>query len=393
MFERNARKKGEHDMKTSMASNGEKTHRSSVNFIMDQEYGFYVADYFHEILYLERKRRERSGRPMLVMLFDVMRIRERDKNSLVKQLAEALFSLTRETDIKGWYSEDNVIGVIFTEMNRFDKDAMLRKIKTGLSLTIHPALLGNIEISLHSFPQDGEKKKPDLPANPVLYSDVNRRQSSRKGAFLAKRFIDIIGSIAGLVLFSPFFLIIPFLIKRTSPGPVFFRQERMGLYGKKFTFLKFRTMTVNNDSCVHQEYIKKLISGSVDEDGPDKSCEKPVYKLTNDNRVTSIGKFLRKTSLDELPQFLNVLRGDMSLVGPRPPIPYEVDEYDVWHLRRVIEIKPGITGLWQVKGRSSTTFNEMVRLDIQYSRDWTIWMDLKIMAMTPWAVIKGKGAY
>jgi exopolysaccharide biosynthesis polyprenyl glycosylphosphotransferase len=366
---------------------------SCVNFIMDQEYGFYVADYFQEILYLERKRRERSGRPMLVMLFDVMRVPERDKNALVKELAHALFSLTRETDIKGWYSEDSVVGLIFTEMNKFDKATMLKKIRSGLAVALSPAQMEQIEISLHVFPRDEEKKSPDLPANPVLYSDVNRKYDSQKGPFFAKRIIDIIGSIVGLTLFAPFFLVIPLLIKLTSRGPVFFRQERMGLYGKKFTFLKFRTMQVNNDSCVHQEYVKKLIAGEAESNEGGTSCGKPVYKITNDNRVTSIGRFLRKTSLDELPQFINVLRGDMSLVGPRPPIPYEVENYDIWHLRRVIEIKPGITGLWQVKGRSSTTFNEMVRLDIQYSREWTIWLDLKILFMTPWAVFKGKGAY
>jgi lipopolysaccharide/colanic/teichoic acid biosynthesis glycosyltransferase len=113
----------------------------------------------------------------------------------------------------------------------------------------------------------------------------------------------------------------------------------------------------------------------------------------NDKRVTRVGRILRKTSLDELPQFINVLLGDMSLVGPRPPIPYEVRNYDIWHRCRVIEVKPGITGLWQVMGRSATSFDEMVRLDIRYSREWSIWLDLKILAMTPWAVFKGKGAY
>jgi exopolysaccharide biosynthesis polyprenyl glycosylphosphotransferase len=380
-------------MKTSMVPNGEKSSMSSVNLIMDQEYGFYVADYFQEILYLERKRRERSGRPMLIMLFDIMRFSDREKNDLGKKLAHALFSLTRETDIKGWYSEENVIGTIFTEMNKFDKATMLKKIRTGLSVALEPSDMERIDISLHVFPQDGEKKSPDLPANPVIYSDVNRKYDSRKGPFLAKRAIDVIGSIVGLILFAPFFLIIPLLIKLTSPGPIFFRQERMGLYGKKFTFLKFRTMQVNNDPCVHQEYVKKLIAeGDKTNNGSD-ACQKPVYKITNDKRVTSIGRFLRKTSLDELPQFINVLCGDMSLVGPRPPIPYEVENYDIWHLRRVIEIKPGITGLWQVKGRSSTTFNEMVRLDIQYSKEWNLWLDLKILFLTPLAVFKGKGAY
>jgi lipopolysaccharide/colanic/teichoic acid biosynthesis glycosyltransferase len=118
-----------------------------------------------------------------------------------------------------------------------------------------------------------------------------------------------------------------------------------------------------------------------------------TYKITRDPRVTQVGKFLRKTSLDELPQFLNVLMGDMSLVGPRPPIPYECAEYDIWHRGRVLEMKPGITGFWQVKGRSTTTFDEMVRMDIKYVQDWSLWMDIKILLQTPWVVLRGKGAY
>jgi lipopolysaccharide/colanic/teichoic acid biosynthesis glycosyltransferase len=147
---------------------------------------------------------------------------------------------------------------------------------------------------------------------------------------------------------------------------------------------------------VHEEYVKKLIAGQLGKDNEvngNGSGQKPVFKIQNDKRITPLGQFLRKTSLDELPQFFNVLFGDMSLVGPRPPIPYEMQNYDIWHRCRVVEVKPGITGLWQVMGRSSTTFDEMVRLDIKYSREWSIWLDLKILLMTPWAVLKGKGAY
>jgi lipopolysaccharide/colanic/teichoic acid biosynthesis glycosyltransferase len=118
-----------------------------------------------------------------------------------------------------------------------------------------------------------------------------------------------------------------------------------------------------------------------------------VYKITNDKRITPIGKFLRRTSLDELPQFLNVLWGDMSLVGPRPPIPYELAAYQTWHRRRLLDVKPGITGLWQVTGRSTVKFDEMVRLDLRYATSWTPWLDLRILLQTPLAVIKGSGAY
>ena len=150
-------------------------------------------------------------------------------------------------------------------------------------------------------------------------------------------------------------------------------------------------MYTNNDPKIHQEYVQQFIAGK---DGLDKSekSEKPVYKLTNDPRVTSIGRFLRKTSLDELPQFWNVLRGDMSLVGPRPPVPYEFEVYDIWHRRRVLEVKPGVTGLWQVSGRNRMLFDEMVRLDLRYCQTWSLWLDLKILFATPRAVFNGDGA-
>jgi exopolysaccharide biosynthesis polyprenyl glycosylphosphotransferase len=361
-----------------------------VDHLPEQAGGFSVSEYFHQALYLERKRRERSGRPLYLLLIDVMRLPEEERDEAVRTIAALLSSLTRETDIKGWYSEGRVIGVLFTESNTFDEQDIVKKIRSGLERNLPRDQQGMIDLSVHDFPLKGGKSQFD----PVLYPEVKKKYGARKGPFLVKRVIDIAGSIAGLILFSPFFLAIALLVKLTSPGPVLFRQERIGLYGKKFTFLKFRTMQVNNDPRVHEEYVKKLIAGTI-EGGADggNGHEKPVFKITNDARVTRIGRILRKTSLDELPQFINVLLGDMSLVGPRPPIPYEVQNYDIWHRCRVIEVKPGITGLWQVRGRSATTFDEMVRLDIKYSREWSLWLDIKILAQTPWAVFKGKGAY
>jgi len=158
---------------------------------------------------------------------------------------------------------------------------------------------------------------------------------------------------------------------------------------KPFTMLKFRTMYLNADHRPHHEFVSRFIkaSGQVHEPGKHR-----FFKLTNDPRVTPVGRVLRKTSLDELPQLWNVLRGDMSLVGPRPPLPYELEQYKPWHRRRVLEAKPGITGLWQVAGRSRMTFDEMVRLDLRYARTRSLWNDLKILLATPAAVISGKGA-
>jgi len=194
-----------------------------------------------------------------------------------------------------------------------------------------------------------------------------------------------------LVLFSPLLAVIAVMVKLTSKGPVLFKQERLGQFGKTFTFLKFRSMYANNDHKIHQEFMQRLISGACD--GNDEGESRPVYKMKNDPRVTRVGRFLRRTSLDELPQFINVLSGAMSLVGPRPPLAYEYEEYDIWHRRRVLEIKPGITGLWQVKGRSRVRFDDMVRLDLQYARGWSLWLDIPILLKTPRAVVFGDGAY
>ena len=153
-------------------------------------------------------------------------------------------------------------------------------------------------------------------------------------------------------------------------------------------------MYVSEGSEIHKKFVKKFIRGEANGNlKSEKGGQERVFKIKDDPRVTPIGRFLRKTSLDELPQLFNVLKGDMSLVGPRPPIPYEYEQYDIWHKGRILEFKPGITGLWQIEGRSSTSFNEMVRLDLKYIRDWSLWLDIKILFRTPLVVIKGKGAY
>jgi lipopolysaccharide/colanic/teichoic acid biosynthesis glycosyltransferase len=204
--------------------------------------------------------------------------------------------------------------------------------------------------------------------------------------------MDVAGSIGGILICSPFLIAIPVLIKLTSNGPVLFRQQRIGLLGKDFTFLKFRSMVANSDPAIHKKYVEDLIQNRIG-DKEQEGKAGPVYKLTNDPRITPLGRFLRKTSLDELPQLFNVLKGNMSLVGPRPPIPYEVAAYQSWHRRRIIEVKPGITGLWQVRGRSRTTFDEMVRLDLQYISTQSLWLDIKLILQTPLAVLIGSGAY
>jgi exopolysaccharide biosynthesis polyprenyl glycosylphosphotransferase len=195
-----------------------------------------------------------------------------------------------------------------------------------------------------------------------------------------KRIVDVLGSLLGLFFLFLVFPIVALAIKIESPGPVFFSQQRIGQSGRPFRIWKFRTMHHNAD------LQKALIEGQNEMKGA-------IFKLKNDPRVTSIGKFLRKTSLDELPQFWNVLKGDMSLVGTRPPTPDEVAKYENWHRRR-ISIKPGITGLWQVSGRNQIdNFDDVVKLDLQYIDKWSIGLDLRILFKTVWVVLTSKGSY
>jgi lipopolysaccharide/colanic/teichoic acid biosynthesis glycosyltransferase len=351
--------------------------------------GLYGEEYFKEMLCLERKRTERSRKPFLLMLLDIGDLLAASgQDGVVPKTSAVLASTTREIDVKGWYLTGSVIGVIYTEMGDADKGLLSEKTDRGLREAFGEQA-EKIAITLHLFPETSGPSGPGCGPDPNLYPDLSRRDSSSRGSQLLKRATDIAGAILGLALFSPFFVVIPLLIKLTSRGPVFFRQQRVGRFGRMFTFLKFRSMHVNVSHKVHEEYVNNLICGNV-EGGAGKQC---VYKIQRDSRVTPMGRFLRKTSLDELPQFFNVLMGDMSLVGPRPPIPYELKKYDIWHRRRVLEVKPGITGLWQVKGRSRTTFDEMVRLDLKYVREWSLWLDIKILLLTPFAVLNGKGAY
>lgn len=200
-----------------------------------------------------------------------------------------------------------------------------------------------------------------------------------------KRVMDIAGAGVGLILLSPVFLIIALLIKLTSPGPAIFRQIRIGRFGKPFVFLKFRTMPVNSDSSEHEKYVRSLIDSRSEDKSTDSSM--PMEKLDNaDPSITPIGRWLRKTYLDELPQLINVLRGNMTLVGPRPCLPYEAEQYLLWHARR-FDSRPGMTGLWQVMGKNRRTFKEMIRLDIVYSRKRSLWLDIKILFMTAPAIL------
>jgi lipopolysaccharide/colanic/teichoic acid biosynthesis glycosyltransferase len=343
---------------------------------------------FRKALALEQKRAERSRRRFILMLLESdSLLKGGTTREAVYRAIHALVTATRETDIKGWYQAESVIGVIFTELGAAEghsvANALMSKVTQALSSSLGIEEINKVAMSFQIYPEEAAR----IAGTSGMDREPGAAEKDPHGyAKYVKRALDIGGSLLMLLLCAPLMLAIALAVKLTSPGPVLFRQKRIGRCGVPFTFLKFRTMYEGNDVKIHQEFVTRFIKREI---------EPAVthYKLTSDPRITRVGELLRKTSLDEFPQFLNVLLGDMSLVGPRPPIPYELESYQVWHRRRVMNVRPGITGLWQVTGRSRVTFDDMVRLDLRYARSWSLWLDLRILLATPRAVLSGVGAY
>lgn len=355
-------------------------------------------DSFQDMIAFERKRSERSGKVYALILVGTIDTVTMDpKEKLLEKTGQVLTALTRDTDVTGWYKTGSTLGVIFADIVAADKDAVVAAILARVADTLSENLaveqLSQLSISTNCYPENWQTETSSRPSNPALYPDLASRDRSRRVAIVVKRIMDIIGSIVAIILFAPVILIIAIAIKLTSKGPVFFRQERIGQHGKPFVLLKFRSMFMNNDTSVHQEWFQNFYTGNAQRHKTDDDNGNGTFKLPNDPRVTSLGRLLRRTSMDEVPQFFNVLKGEMSLVGPRPPIRYEVDAYKAWHRGRILQAKPGITGLWQVNGRSRVAFDDMVRLDLKYARTWSIWLDIQILLKTPAAVFFGEGAY
>jgi lipopolysaccharide/colanic/teichoic acid biosynthesis glycosyltransferase len=334
------------------------------------------ADLLASAIGREQKRVDRSDRA-----FGVLTVKLTGKRSepQLQAAAEVLSSATRAGDSVGWHRRGESIAVLMCDMHELsfaetvDVENRLRsELKTVFGDADARRL--SVQMRVHS-----STRRHAEPARVI----AARRNLNE----VLKRTLDMVGSVSLLILLAPVLVVTAVAVKLSSKGPVLFRQERVGQGMKAFTMLKFRTMRADAGHAVHQAYVTAFITG-----GEAAAAAPGVFKLTNDDRITPIGRFLRKTSFDELPQLWNVVRGDMSLVGPRPPLKYEVDQYKGWHRRRVLDAKPGLTGLWQVTGRSRTTFDEMVRLDLRYARTSSLWTDLKILAATPRAVIAGKGA-
>lgn len=374
---------------------------------------------FADLIYYERERSERTNSPFSLIHIDFSKINKSTDAQAFKEFIKTIEPSFRTIDRAGWV-KDNTICILLpeTKIDGAKHAAVKFKNKLRERLGEKSSLL---DFVISTYPEIFDYKENNIHSNKTisctsslteihgmeyssepLMSETLALDSSRildLGAirlredwqFVVKRVIDISGALFGLIIFSPLMLIIASGIKLTSKGPLFFKQERMGYQGKKFPFLKFRSMYTDNDESLHREYVKKHIKGNHNEINMG-SEDQPCYKMKNDPRITPLGKILRKSSMDELPQFFNVLMGQMSLVGPRPPIPYELDNYQTWHMKRVLNVKPGITGLWQVKGRSLTTFDEMVRMDLHYAKNWDLWLDIKILFSTFKVVFTGMGA-
>jgi len=372
---------------------------SSGLFVATREPGLHLLSQgaFRRSIYLEEKRTERSLRKFALMLASCNEPATSRRHQILTQVLNALAGATRETDIAGWYDEGATLGIIFTEIGESNSIAkqVLQSISSRITSLFRTALdsdqFQQLQISFHVFPDDWDEGGSDHSTKAAFY-ESSALDSNSDSSLIIKRAMDILGSGIVILLIAPIMIAIAIAIKLTSNGPVLFRQQRVGRYGKRFTFLKFRSMRCANDSAVHQEYMKRFISGRASTQAQG-GKQAPVFKIQNDPRVTALGHFLRRTSLDELPQFFNVFLGEMSLVGPRPPIPYEVECYEIWHRRRLLAVKPGITGLWQVSGRSKVAFDDMVRLDLKYARSWSLWLDIEILLKTPGAVFRGEGAF
>ncbi len=412
------------------------------------EQNFYSLEQFQQRLFIEKRRSERLNCSSSLIVFDFrkfLRSTLNDKN--IDQLLKIICSNIRTTDFVSLYDNSTLLICLPDTENKSAQhvcEKLMNALIASLKSENHRKSItkDDFDIKILSYPNKVTEKKlveeGILVENTINEGNGKSRsrhlETSGKNHFsisyfnllnlnvsvyngssiavlnidalfwdeelfqnflrnlnkLVKRTIDIVFSLIGLMLLSPITFIIGLIIKLTTSGPILFKQARVGYRGNIFSCYKFRTMSCNCESGEHQDYMKKLINGKSLEINNGEN-EKPLYKMKNDSRITPFGRLLRKTGLDELPQLWNVLKGEMSLVGPRPPIPYEVEEYQAWHFRRVAEVKPGITGLWQVCGWNRTTFDEMVRLDIYYAQNWSFFMDLKILFKTVPILFKGEG--
>jgi lipopolysaccharide/colanic/teichoic acid biosynthesis glycosyltransferase len=321
---------------------------------------------FQALLRHERSRSERDGSEFSLAVFDVSGLNSHGRG--IQRVADQIREGMRSIDEVGWIDSKN-IGVLLPVTNIEGGRKFAKRVDESIPCTVYtyPAYwLHGTDAEAGGDRTDGGKREEAV--SKVFTGKVP----------LWKSCFDVAGALTLIVLLSPLFLLMAVYIKAVSPGKVFFRQKRVGFGGRIFTFIKFRTMHENSDPGVHREYLKDLIKSG-----------RPMEKLDGDrdNRIIPRGKVIRKLCLDELPQLFNVLRREMSLVGPRPCIPYEAEEYLRWHAHR-FDALPGMTGLWQVSGKNKLSFEKMIRLDISYANRMSPLLDLKILLMTGPAIMK-----
>ena len=339
---------------------------------------------FLKNLHREKRRSERSGSALSLVLYQANDQTAQDSHH-ADRLLELLHSAKRETDLLG-HLGDGMIAVLCADTGERGITSFMRKVDARAGTLPFSAVASTYPDDLVEQLAKGARTQPAF--QPFLVAGESH-QGDR--AYSLKRCLDFAGALVAICLLGPLMLVAAAVIALTSRGPIIFKQTRLGKGGIPFTFYKFRSMVLNGDDGAHREFVASLIKGDPAQ-GTEPADKPAPYKLQADPRVTPIGRFIRKTSIDELPQLFNVLNGDMSLVGPRPPIPYEAAHYQPWHLRRIQTVNPGITGVWQVEGRSKVTFNDMVRMDIRYIRDCSLAMDLKILFKTILVVVRGDGA-
>lgn len=340
--------------------------------------GTFTRNYFLQLLRREKRRADRTHSPLSVVVY---RIQAKSNLAFVRVVAETV----RETDIVGLLG-DHSVAVLCPDTNDSGAHRLMEKIAVRASHL--PFSAETATYPDHHFDEltSGEWLPPE--AHPLF---IDEFKAPNRDGYRLKRLLDVVVASVALVLLSPVMLVAATAVKFSSPGPMIFRQHRLGRSGIPFVFYKFRSMRADNDDSIHRQYVQSLIKGEHDKVNQQSQGE-PLYKIKQDPRVTRVGRFIRKYSIDELPQLFNVLKGDMSLVGPRPPLPYEAQNYRSWHLRRVLDVKPGLTGLWQVEGRSKVSFDEMVRMDLRYVRSCSLAMDLRIVLKTFKVVLTCAGA-
>jgi lipopolysaccharide/colanic/teichoic acid biosynthesis glycosyltransferase len=342
--------------------------------------------HFARQLRREKLRAERSKRPLSMALYRLnTEIDTTNGNDEISALLDVLHQVSRETDIVGM-ANNSTIAVLCPDTDETGVQIFARKVETLTGSYWGAAETATYPDQVFDDLAEVHRRSPEI--RDFLASGL---ASDGRHGYRLKRLLDVVGALFALVLLAPLMLVVAIVIAATSPGPVLFKQMRVGRQGALFKCYKFRSMVADVDDEIHRKFVAALIKGE-NEKLEQPETQTQVYKIQADPRVTWIGHIIRKTSIDELPQLFNVLKGEMSLVGPRPPIPYEIENYQAWHLRRILKAMPGITGLWQVEGRSLVGFDDMVRLDLHYIRKCSLILDLKILLKTIAVVIRCNGA-